>query len=237
MLKLLIPIWERLALNHLVTGEYRKAETYFLRIRKHAPNRPGILHNLGLVELALRKYPESEALFKQDLELYGESWVRLKSLAELYYIWGKREEAETYYGKALAECEDGREQLLAEKRIAKCREPERFRLAAESYRLFEEGTELMRRKEFDAALEILEQAVSLDETNFQALNNIGVILLEVKQDRDGAESRFRMAAEYTSLPIITGNLSRVRSDSGAASGGREPADTARGRFGHRPDRN
>lgn len=229
MLKLLISIWERLALNSLVTGEYRKAETYFLRIKKHAPYRPGILHNLGLVELALRKYPEAEALFKRDLELYGESWVRLKSLAELYYIWGRRDEAEAYYGKALAECEDGRERLLVEKRIVKCREPERFRLAAESCRLFEEGTELMRRKEFDAALEILEQAVSLDETNYQALNNIGVILLEAKQDRDGAESRFRMAAEYTSLPVITGNLSRVRSAAGTAAGGREPVGTARGR--------
>ena len=92
MLSIQRKMLERFALNSFVSGDFERAEKYFLRLKEDDPDRMGVDHNMGLVKLGLKQFAEAEKFFLRDAELFGESYVRSRTLGDLYYIWGRREQ-------------------------------------------------------------------------------------------------------------------------------------------------
>ncbi len=210
MLKFLVPVWRRLALNSLVTGEYEKAEKYFSRIHRSLPHEAGFEYNMGLIRLAQEEYREAEILFKKDSELYGESYTRMRVLGDLYYIWGKRESAAAMYKKALDECESGVEKNILKIRIQKCTSEKAFARVQKSHIFYREGNNHLQNGEVDEALEAFSRAVEEDGTHFQALNNKGSILMNHLHQYTEALACFEQAFKISSLPSIQSNIIKAR---------------------------
>jgi tetratricopeptide (TPR) repeat protein len=58
-----------------------------------------VRHSLGAVLIASRRYPEAEAVYRQDLERYPENGWSLRGLAQSLEAQGKREEAAQVKGR------------------------------------------------------------------------------------------------------------------------------------------
>ncbi|MFQ3619373.1 MAG: tetratricopeptide repeat protein [Spirochaetales bacterium] len=207
---LFLRYWERLALNHFVMGKYEKAEEYFRKIQEVQPNKMGIGHNIGLVCLAQERYEEAEKEFLKELNRYGETYIRLKTLGDLYYLWGRREECYKYYTAALPLCEQEPDRKLLEKRIAYASDAATFTKAMDSYRALKKGNAFMAEKSFESSYQEFERAVALDPYNFQAWNNMGALELNYRKNVAKAVELFQRAVEYTSLPAIHNNLKRAK---------------------------
>jgi tetratricopeptide (TPR) repeat protein len=207
---ILIRWWERAALNNLIMQKYLKAEEYFKKIQRIEPHKFGLGHNLALAALALERYDEAEKYFLNELERYGDTFVRFKSLGDLYYIWGKRDECGEYYKKALELCEHEADRRQLMHRIAQCDSDAAFANAMKSYKLLKAGNKKMNVKDFDGAYDLLKEAVTLDPCNFQAWNNLGALEMNIKKNAAESVKYFEKAAMYTSLVGIHGNLKKAR---------------------------
>lgn len=206
----LIPMWERSAMNNFVLGRYAKAEEFFRKIQRVQPNKFALGHNIGLVCLAQERYEEAEKAFLRELDLYGETYVRFKTLGDLYYIWGRREPCADYYAKALPLCDQDADKKLIGRRIELCGDPAAFEAAMESYRELKRGNKLMAERDYDGAYEAFVRAASLDSYNFQALNNLGALEMNHKKNNPAAVEFFEKATALTSLPAIHNNLRRAQ---------------------------
>jgi tetratricopeptide (TPR) repeat protein len=202
--------WNRAALNNLVMQKYAKAEEYFRKIQALEPDRFGLGHNLALVCLAQERYAEAEKYFLNELERYGDTFVRFKSLGDLYYIWNRREPCREYYGKALPLCVHEADKRQLQHRIAQCGSEESFAKAMKSYGLLKAGNKKMQEKDFDGAYELLKESVETDSCNFQAWNNLGALEMNIKKNAAESVKYFEKAAFYTSLVGIHGNLKKAR---------------------------
>lgn len=211
---LLYRYFERRALNALVSGQYDKAEAYFLTLIRRWGSHPGLTHNVGLAQFALKKYDQAEANFLAELESYGETSARLKALADLYFVWGRREEAQTRYAEALrlAQAEDPRsrppeaEIRYLQKRLNLCSHGDRFSQARESLAYLDRGNSLLAEGRWDEAYAAFEAAVALDPTCYPAFNNLGYIALNHRRAYADAAARFRAAAALSPLPAVRQNL-------------------------------
>ncbi|MCL1817334.1 MAG: tetratricopeptide repeat protein [Spirochaetaceae bacterium] len=201
---------ERAALNNLITQKYEKAEAYFRKIAAVEPYRFGLGHNLALVCLAQERFEEAEKYFLAELDRYGDTFVRLKSLGDLYYIWAQPEKCKEYYEKAFPLCEHEADKRQLQHRIAQCAREPAFANAVKSLAALKLGNKKMTEKDFDGASACLKEAVELDSCNFQAWNNLGAIELNIKKDTAAAVKYFEKAAFYTSLVGIHGNLKKAR---------------------------
>ncbi|MDR1933465.1 MAG: tetratricopeptide repeat protein [Spirochaetales bacterium] len=207
---ILVRWWHRAALNNLIMQKYQKAEEYFKKIQAVEPYRFGLGHNLALVALARERYEEAEKYFLNELERYGDTFVRFKSLGDLYYIWGKREQCAEYYKKALALCEHEGDKRQITHRIAQCENEPVFEKAMRSYSLLKAGNKKMAEKDFDGGYDLLKESVALDPCNFQAWNNLGALEMNIKKNAAESVKFFEKAAMYTSLVGIHGNLKKAR---------------------------
>ncbi|MDR1625741.1 MAG: tetratricopeptide repeat protein [Spirochaetia bacterium] len=202
--------WHRAALNNLVAQRYAKAEEYFRKIQAVQPDRFGLGHNLALVCLAQERYEEAEKYFLGELERYGDTFIRFKSLGDLYYIWNRRGACGEYYAKALPLCENEADRRQIEHRIAQCGSGESFAKAMGSYGLLKAGNRKMQEKDFDGAYGLLKEAVGMDPCNFQAWNNLGALEMNIKKNAAESVKYFEKAVRYTSLVGIQGNLKKAR---------------------------
>jgi tetratricopeptide (TPR) repeat protein len=202
--------WYRAALNNLVMQKYAKAEEYFRKIEAAQPDKFGLGHNLALVCLAQERYEEAEKYFLHELERYGDTFIRFKSLGDLYYVWKRREPCGEYYGKALPLCEHEADKRQIQHRIAQCGSGEAFAKAMRSYELLKDGNKKMQEKDFDGAYELLREAVKADSCNFQAWNNLGALEMNIKKNAAESVKYFEKAAYYTSLAGIHANLMKAR---------------------------
>lgn len=202
--------WERTALNSFVMGRYAKAEEYFRKIQEVQPNKFGLGHNIGLVCLAQERYEEAETAFKNEVDRYGETFARNKTLGDLYYMWGKRNECRIYYTKALEGCDHEGDKKLISKRIEYCETEESFRRAMDSYAELKRGNKIMAEKDYDGAYKAFKKSAALDPFNFQALNNMGALELNHKKDPEAAAVLFEKATALTSLGAIHNNLKQAK---------------------------
>ncbi len=210
MFQLLIPVWQRFALNSMVSGDYDKAEKYFLRIHRYKPLLSGFEYNLGLIKLAQNKYEEAELFLKKDISLYGESYNRLRVMGDLYYIWGKRELASMLYKKAFAVCEGEFDKNILNIRIQKCSSEKAFDKVKKGHILYKEGNYLLKSGKNAEALKAFSDAVEQDGTHFQALNNKGTILMNTFHKYKEALECFEQASKLTNLPVIHSNVLKAR---------------------------
>ena len=205
-----IRYWERAAMNNFVMGRYAKAEEFFMKIRDVQPEKYGLGHNLGLVALALEKYEEAERYFLREIEKYGETYIRFKSLGDMYYIWGNREKCGEYYKKSLDLCEHEGDRRLLNRRIKVCGDPAAFETAMRSYAELKEGNRKMADKDFDGAYASFQKAAELDPYNFQAMNNLGALEMNHKKDIPASAEFFKKASALTSLQAIHNNYKRAQ---------------------------
>jgi len=208
---------ERRALNAYVVGDYVKAERGFVSMLKRGGNRLGIRHNLALARLALKDYEGAESCFLGELADYGESFSRLRALADLYYTWGKAEQAEPYYTAALALWEkdtapsraSAEERRFAQLRLELCRDSDAFELSRGAELALDQGNALLTEKRWDEAYASFERAITLDATCFPALNNMGVIAMNQRRDYPDAIERFKAAVALSSAPALRMNLAKA----------------------------
>ena len=204
--RLRLRLMKRRALSAFQSGEYALAESLFQRIVAAEPGSPGARHNLALTFIAKGDYDEAERLLLTELEDFGEHYPRLRVLADLYYIAGRRQDAHVYYQRSL-ECEapDGDRDFLT-KRIDLTGDDERYERVKRGHQSFLEGNRLMKQQRWDEAISEFTRAADFDETNIHAMNNAGSIYLNHKNDPRQAAGFFKRALHILNMPWIARNL-------------------------------
>jgi len=204
--KILIRFYERQALSNLATSNFKRAEGLFKKIGKIDPYRRGVNYNLGLVYLSMKRYAEAEVYFLKEIEKEGKSYILVKALGDLYYIWAKRIRALDCYNSAygLSVSEKDRNFLL--ERIRKCEDENVFSKVRLSLEHLEFGNKFLSKKRFDEAAEEFRKAMFFDDTNFLACNNLAVILMNYRREYTSALELFKKADFLVDLPVIKQNI-------------------------------
>ncbi len=214
---------QRRALTAYAAGDFEKAQKLFRRIIAARPDAPGVRHNLALTCIALGQYDEAEPLLLTELENYGEYYPRVKVLADLYYISGKRAAAHDYYRRARKLDPPDGEIAVLDARIDLTSDDEKYANVTAAHRSFEDGNARMSEERWDQAIAHFRHAAGLDPTNIHALNNAGTIYLNNREEPAEAVAFFRQALEWSQLPWIRRNLAQAeamlehaRADAGSA---------------------
>lgn len=201
---------QKRATNYLFGGEFEKARRLFLKLHAAEPGVPGMRHNLALTYIGEQRFAEGERLLLEELSDFGEHYPRLKALADLYYMWGRREAASEFYAQALdTDCPE-EEKPLIRRRIEITGDAARFERARESLKRLADGNELLGEDRWEEALQAYQTAVELDETNLQALNNTGTIQLNHARDPALALETFKRACAWSPLPWLRSNLMQAQ---------------------------
>jgi len=205
-------IWfyRRLALNSMTAGKTEKAEKWYRRLEKIEPGSLEVLHNLAVIYIGLKRYRESESYLAREIEIFGESDIRLRILGDLYYGEGNMEKAGKAYGRALAMFQKGggdkNTEKFLKKRIKNCGEKKLFAKAMEGARLFEEGSSRLKEGRHSEALDCFRRAAENDSSSYMALNAAGTILLNSEKDYNSARIYFMKALELADIPLVKNNL-------------------------------
>lgn len=216
-------VYKRMALNNMTAGRPAKAERWYKRLEIIEPESIEVLHNLGVVSIALKKFRDAEFYLRRVIEIYGESPVRLRILGDLYYQEGSMEKAGKTYGKALAGLQrmntDRSTENFLRKRIGICNDRSLSAKAVESGRLMDSGPDLLSDGKFTEALTLFLKAAEYDRSSYMALNSAGTILLNNIQDYMKARDCFRKALDLAEIPLIKQNLAlaeyKIRETGGA----------------------
>jgi len=203
-------LYARMALNFMTAGKPEKAEIWYKRLEPLEPESPAVLHNLGVIYIALGKYDDAESYLLREIKLYGESEIRYRILGDLYYNSGKRESAGKSYGKALAILQDGNGEKSTERflgrRIKQCRDISSYTKAINGARYYEEGIALYSKGDYVKAFDLYKKAVECDNASYMALNAAGTVLMNSIKDYENARTFFIKALELADIPLIRGNL-------------------------------
>jgi len=224
MQSLLTPFRERLGLSAFAAGDYVKAERYFRKLEEKDPNSLSTLRNLGLILMAKGDAQGAEAYLSREEKLYGRSFHRHAALADIAYAMGKRKEAEKRYRLALEEPEarpgGSAEALrpLMEKRLGICSSEKSFAASRESMKVFNEAQELKARGESEKAVEAFLRSASLDESNWPALNNAGILYLDSLGKPEEALKLFERAFEASRNIHAARNIEVVKRKLGKKEG-------------------
>jgi tetratricopeptide (TPR) repeat protein len=200
---------ERKGFNALSGGDYRSAVEAFAEILRREPSRTGTRHNLGLAYLGSEEFEKAEACFLKDLELLGDYYPRIKVLGDLYYIWGKREEANRWYRKALREKESKQSEKLLKERVRQTESPEAFQSVRQADEAYRRGVEALKGESYQAALEEFRLAAQLNPTHVLAWNNAGTVLMNRFDSPEEARKAFEEGIEMEPLPILQMNLQKA----------------------------
>ncbi|MBU1039985.1 MAG: tetratricopeptide repeat protein [Proteobacteria bacterium] len=210
MLKTIIARFtERRALNAYTVGDYAKAEQLFSALRAREGETQRVLRNLGLIRMAQGDLAAAEAYFAREVEAFGPTPDRLQALADVAYLSGDRAKAAQRLREALKDPGCTARELL-QQRAAICADPEAHARAMRGKQEFAQANALLAAKEVDEALTLFRRALDADPTDFIALNNIGGILLNQKDDPAGAAKAFSQALAMQQLPVLKINLDRAK---------------------------
>ncbi|POQ98985.1 hypothetical protein AU468_11385 [Alkalispirochaeta sphaeroplastigenens] len=208
---------ERTGLNAYALGRYSQAEGAFRTLLALDEDSPGVRHNLALALLAQEKFSPAEELFLGELARLGDHFPRLRVLGDLYYQWGKPDQAAEIYRRALAEDCPCQDRAFLEMRREICRDPERFRQAGLSRERYRRGNSAMEAGDIPGARQALEEALRLDRSNVPAWNNLGTLLLNHCKDPDGAAEAFREGLRLQPVPWLQSNLEKALQACGSGS--------------------
>jgi len=195
----------RRALNAYVLGDYPGAERLFLKLRDMQGDTQLVLRNLGLARMAQGDLAGAESCFLREVERFGPAPDRLQALADVAYLSGDREKAARRIRDALENPGCTARELYGQ-RAAICADPGAYARAMDGKRDFAEGNALLAAGDADGALAAFHRAVDADPTDFAALNNIGGILLNSKDDPARAARAFSRALALQPLPMLKKNV-------------------------------
>ena len=203
--------YQRQALSAFSAGNYEQALENYAELEKIEERRMGTRHNIGLCYLALSRHEDAEKCFLDEIETYGPAFARLKTIADMYYAWGKRTKALKYYKAAAKECTDDTELRLITRRTEIASDPAKFERVAEANVAHKKGNELLQAGKVDDAFDSFRDAVKADPTSFQSMNNLGAIAMNRRKNPAAAAAFFEAASRLSPLPSIKRNLERARS--------------------------
>ncbi|MFA5518794.1 MAG: tetratricopeptide repeat protein [Spirochaetota bacterium] len=202
-------IYNRLAMNSLISGNYSKAEKYFKKAMSINSNKEGINYNCAVAMLGTKKFDEAEICLHREMEISGQNYNTLKTISELYYISGQRKKATDYLKKALEKCSDENESALLKNKIKNTADEKAYNKSLKALELFEKGTALLNQGEWEKAKDQFLKALDLDKTNPFVYNNLGFISMMKEKKYFEAREFFKKALKLSNLPIIKQNLDKV----------------------------
>ena len=202
-------IYNRFALNALTTGDYTRAEKYFKKAMSINSNKQGINYNCAVAMIGTKKFNEAEICLHREMEISGQSYNTLKTISELYYISGQREKAASYLKRTLEKCPDENESALLKNKIKNSTDEKTYKKCIQALELFENGTTLLNKGEWEEARELFIMALDLDKTNPFIYNNLGFIFMMKDKKYFEARELFRKAMKLSNLPMIKQNLDKI----------------------------
>jgi Flp pilus assembly protein TadD len=205
-----IRLWllRRKGLNALSDNNWSRAIEAFESLNHLNPEDRGAVHNLALAYMGAERFEDAEQCFLENLKRLGEYYPRLRALADLYYLWGKREQAQRYYRKALDEAGDEAKALI-EERIRLTADDKTFSAVQQADRAYRAGVKALQEEIYSEAAEHFREAARKDPSHVLAWNNLGTVLMNHYQDYDGAARVFETARQYEQLPILQANLEKL----------------------------
>ncbi len=195
----------RQGMNALALGDYAKAEQIFRRLLEEGRDEQGIRHNIAVCLTAQKRFSEAEPFFLEELEHYGACFSRHVALGDMYYLWGKRRQSLRFYTLSLQDSPSVQFTNLLKTRIAICRDEDDFAQTRESLELFQKGQQQKERGRYDEALESFKLSLKKDPSQYQGLNETGVILMNHKNKPDEALPYFKKALQFSNLSLIRKN--------------------------------
>jgi len=202
--------FERMGLNYMTAGKSLQSEKWYKKLEAMEPDNLAVLHNLGVICISLKKFTAAESYLKREIEIYGESGIRLRVLGDLYYIEGSMDKAGKVYGKALTLFQENGNDRNTEnflmKRIKICNDKTLSARAIESGILLEKSPALLSNGKFNDALDLFLKAAEYDKSSYMALNSAGTVLLNNIKDYARARECFRKALELADIHVIKSNL-------------------------------
>ncbi len=207
--KLKVKFYERKAFNSLIDNDYMKSIQYFEKIKYIDPNKKGLWYNMGIAYLSLKDYDKAEKCFLKELYRDKDNFNIIRALADLYYVWGKLDKAKERYNKILDIVFDDKEKDYIKRRIEKCKNPEDKDDIIKSYDIYNQAVVLVNEKEYDEALELLNKAVELDDTNIPAMSSMGSIYMSIKKDYDKTLKYFKLINDMLDVPAVKQNINNI----------------------------
>ncbi|PKL08085.1 MAG: hypothetical protein CVV51_10785 [Spirochaetae bacterium HGW-Spirochaetae-7] len=208
--------YERFGLNAFVQGEYGKAERWFRKLEVVEPKSMRVLHNLGVILLALGESSAAERYLLEEERLYGPAYQRHLALANLAYACGRRDDAARRYESALSDKEaaPGGEHFPTrrslEARLETCQDEARWDRSRRSETLFMEAVRAREASKLADAAAFFEEAGLLDPTNWPAFNNAGTIMLNELRQPARAAQLFESALAMSGSAQVAYNLELAR---------------------------
>lgn len=202
-------IYNRLAMNSLISGDYNKAEKYFKKAMSINSSKEGINYNCAVAMMGTKKFDEAEICLHKEMEISGQSYNILKTISELYYISGQREKATDFLKKALEKCPDENESALLKNKIKISTDEKIYKKSLKALDLFEKGTAFLNQGEWEEAKNSFLKALDFDKTNPLIYNNLGFISMMKDKKYFEAREFFKKALKLSNLPIIKQNLDKV----------------------------
>lgn len=207
--RLLLRFYEHMALNAFIVADMAKAERYFEKALKVAPQKTRLFYNLGLVKIGLGKFAEAEELMARYRTAEGDSPALQRTMADLYYLSGQRTKAGELYSRCLKR---GKEKVLLALRRDICASEQSFGDAMRAAQVYDEGNRLFKESP-EEAFRRFEEAVRLDPSHYPSLNNLGALCMNSRQDYRLAKGYFEKSLALSEQPLARKNLDRLAGQS------------------------
>ncbi|ADD69676.1 Tetratricopeptide repeat protein [Denitrovibrio acetiphilus DSM 12809] len=207
--KFLVSTYERVAFQSYTLSKFAKADKYFRKIIAIEPDRVGTCYNLGMVNLALGNYAEAEKYVGRERARIGDTYEICRAMADIYWHMKNRESAYRFFKLSKETAMSDKDKNLMTKKMGICASDKSFTDALAAAKMFEEADRLMSEKKYDQAEELYLEGLEKDPSNFLAMNNLGVIAMNIRMNYDNAENFFRMGDAICHLKMIEENLVRL----------------------------
>jgi len=207
--KFLVSTYERVAFKSYTLAKFAKADKFFRKILAIEPDRVGTNYNLGMVNYAMGEYSEAEKYVLKERAGLGDTYEICRALGDIYWYRKNRENALRFFTKAMEKAETEADKELMSKKAELCRDDKSFKDALFAVHVFEQADRMMADKKYEEAENLYQQGLENDPTNFFALNNLGVIAMNIRMDYDLAESFFRKGEKIGNFKLINDNLEKL----------------------------
>lgn len=207
--KFLVNTYERVAFKSYTLSKFEKADRFFRKILALEPDRTGTCYNLGMVNHAMGRYDEAERYVGRERARIGDTYEICRAMADIYWHKKDRESAHRFFKLAKNVALEERDKNLMSRKMGLCASDRSFVEALAAAKVFEEADRLMNEKKYDQAEALYIDGLEKDSSNFFAMNNLGVINMNIKMDYDEAEKYFLMGDEIVSFKVISENLSKL----------------------------
>jgi len=208
--KFMVSTYERVAFKSYTLSKFAKADRFFRKILAIEPDRTGTCYNLGMVNYALGNYDEAEKYVGRERARIGDTYEICRALADIYWHKKDRENAHRFFKAAKNVAMNEKDKNLMTKKMGLCASDKSFTDALYAAKIFEEADFFMSEKKYDKAEAKYMEGVEKDPSNFFALNNLGVIAMNIRMNYELAEKYFFMADDIANFKQLHDNIKSLK---------------------------